>query len=80
MRNEKKSFAPLSAEPPAEISETETTIDHLFDMCDVKGQFSAKRGLEIAAAGGLIWRCRDAGHRQKYVGESLYQYFTRLKF
>ncbi len=49
---EEKVFAPLSAEPPAEISETETTIDHLFDMCDVKGQFSAKRGLEIAAAGG----------------------------
>lgn len=42
----------LNPEPPTEVGETEIIVDQLFDMSDVKGQFSAKRGLEIAAAGG----------------------------
>ncbi len=42
----------LNPEPPTEVDESEIILDHLFDMSDVKGQFSAKRGLEIAAAGG----------------------------
>ena len=36
----------------SDLSECEADIDYMPDFCDVKGQQTAKRALEIAAAGG----------------------------
>lgn len=36
---------------PHQFSAVNTQVEHLLDLCDVRGQESAKRALEIAAAG-----------------------------
>ncbi|MBI4692054.1 MAG: YifB family Mg chelatase-like AAA ATPase [Candidatus Terrybacteria bacterium] len=49
--NKKEDFS-LEEQPETEISFNELIDEISFDLSDIKGQESAKRGLEIAAAGG----------------------------
>lgn len=49
---DKKEFFNLNEQEETEIDFNGTREDFLIDFSDIKGQESAKRGLEIAAAGG----------------------------
>lgn len=49
---DKRSEYFLTEQPPTKINFDEAEKESLLDFSDIKGQESAKRGLEIAAAGG----------------------------
>ena len=78
---DKENGVVLEKQPKTEIDFDNFQSEILFDFSDIKGQETAKRGLEIAAAGGL--QCddvRSGRHRQNYAGQSVRLHFAALVF